>query len=621
MTKYSRRRFLSLGAAATGAVAITSHPYRAMAATAAVPATPTVALTPAIGAFEYNQIELLEGPMRQQFDTNHAFFLRMDEDRLLKPFRQSAGLKAPGDDMGGWYDLDPSFHGPSNMHGFIPGHSFGQYLSGLARAYAVTGNKATQEKVQRLVKGFAPTVTSAFYEGYHLPAYTYDKTSCGLIDAYRYAGDSSALAVHAAATDAVLPHLPEKALSRKEMYARPHKDEAYCWDESYTLPENLFLAYRMSGKSRYRDLGARFIEDDQYFDPLSRGENVLPGEHAYSHVNAFSSAMQAYLVLGQEKHLRAAKNGFDFLRSTQSFATGGWGPDESFRVPGSGDMGESLHKTHSSFETPCGAYGHFKICRYLLAVTGDSRYGDSMETVLYNTILGAKPIKEDGSSFYYSDYNMHGKKFYHQDKWPCCSGTFPQITADYGISSYFHDPEGIYVNLYVPSRLKWRQYGSSLALTQRTSYPHAAHTEMELTADRDTTFALRLRIPAWAGAKTTVSVNGKRLQAELTPGRFATIRRTWKNGDRIALEFDIPLTLQAVDPQHPNLVAVQSGSLALFAIQPADGVVTRAQLLNARQLAEGSLDWETRTDTGKLAFKPFQAIAEEGYRLYQPVTG
>jgi DUF1680 family protein len=144
---------------------------------------------------------------------------------------------------------------------------------------------------------------------------------------------------------------------------------------------------------------------------------------------------------------------------------------------------------------------------------------------------------------------------------------------------------------------------------------------MELTADRDTTFALRLRIPAWAGAKTTVSVNGKRLQAELTPGRFATIRRTWKNGDRIALEFDIPLTLQAVDPQHPNLVAVQSGSLALFAIQPADGVVTRAQLLNARQLAEGSLDWETRTDTGKLAFKPFQAIAEEGYRLYQPVTG
>jgi len=181
-----------------------------------------------------------------------------------------------------------------------------------------------QEKVRRLVQQFAPTVCSAFYDDYHLPAYTYDKTSCGLIDAYRFAGVEQALAVHTAATEAVVPHLPEKALSRKEQYARPHKDEAYCWDETYTLPENLFLAYRLTGNPRYRELATRFIEDDLYFDPLSRGENVLPGEHAYSHVNAFSSAMQAYLVLGNPKHLRAARNGFDFLRSTQSFATGGW---------------------------------------------------------------------------------------------------------------------------------------------------------------------------------------------------------------------------------------------------------------------------------------------------------
>ena len=619
MTKYSRRRFLSLGAAATGAVAITSHSYRAMAAPAAEPATPTVALTPAIGAFEYSQIELLEGPMRQQFDTNHAFFLRMDEDRLLKPFRLSAGLKAPGEDMGGWYDLDPSFHGPSNMHGFIPGHSFGQYLSGLARAYAVTGNQATQEKVQRLVKNFAPTVSPNFYKDYHLPAYTYDKTSCGLIDAHRLAGDKQALAVHAAATEAVVSFLPEKALSRKEQYARPHKDDAYCWDETYTLPENLFFAYRLTGSPRYRELAARFIEDDLYFDPLARGENVLPGEHAYSHVNAFSSAMQAYLVLGNPKHLHAAQNGFDFLRSTQSFATGGWGPDEQFRAPGSGDVGASLAKSHASFETPCGAYGHFKITRYLLAATGDSRYGDGMERVLYNTILGAKPLKDDGTSFYYSDYNMQAVKTYHPDKWPCCSGTFPQITADYGISSYFRDANGIYVNLYVPSRLRWQHNGANLTLTQRTEYPHAAHTELELTADRETAFALRLRIPAWSGAKTVLTINGKTANADLTSGRFATVSRTWKNGDRIALEFDIPLTLEAVDPQHPSLVALQHGSLSLFAVDPQNAQLTRASLLGARQLSSNSLDWEIATDSGKLTLKPFQAIEKEQYRLYHEV--
>jgi len=619
MKDLTRRRFLSLGAAATGAFSY--RPLRALAQAPGATTLPSAAITPGIRSVDYNQVELLEGPMRQQFDTNHEFFLRLDEDKLLKPFRQSAGMKAPGEDMGGWYSFDPAFHGPPNLHGFIPGHSFGQYLSGLARAYAITGSKPTQEKVNRLVAQFAPTVSANFYNNYHLPAYTYDKTSCGLIDAARFAGDQKALAVHAAATEAVVPHLPEKALSRKEQFARPHKDDAYCWDETYTLPENLLLAYRLSGSSRYRDLAIRFIEDDLYFDPLARGENVLPGEHAYSHVNAFSSAMQAYLVLGNKKHLQAAQNGFDFVRSAQSFATGGWGPDELFRVPGSGEVGASLTKSHAGFETPCGAYAHFKIGRYLLAVTGDSRYGDSMESVLYNTILGAKPLKEDGTSFYYSDYNMQATKGYHPDKWPCCSGTFPQITADYGISSYFQDAEGVFVNLYVPSRLTWRQHGANVSLTQRTEYPHAAHTEMEIKSDRETKFALRLRIPAWAGPKTVLSVNGKRVSSDLTPGRFATITRTWKSGDRIAIEFDIPLTLEPVDPQHANLVALKHGFLALFAVTPQATTVTRASLLNARQLSPGSVDWEAITDTGKLAFKPFEAIGEEQYRLYQDVIG
>ena len=619
MNKITRRKFFALGASTIGAALAQRTLAAAIPETASAKAS--IAINQPIRTFDYSQVELLEGPMRQQFDTNHAFFFKLNEDSLLKPFRQLAGLKAPGEDMGGWYDIDPAFNGTGSFHGFIPGHSFGQYLSGLARASAVTGSKATQQKVQRLVDQFAPTITPRFYDDYHLPAYTYDKTSCGLIDASRFAGCNNALSVHAAATEAVVPHLPEKALSRKEQAARPHKDIAFTWDETYTLPENLLLAYRLTGNPRYRELATRFIEDDTYFDPLARGENVLPGEHAYSHVNAFSSAMQAYLVFGNPKHLRAAQNGFEFLRWTQSFATGGWGPDELFRTPGSGEIGASLDKSHAGFETPCGAYGHFKIGRYLLSVTGDSRYGDSMESVLYNTILGAKPLKEDGTSFYYSDYNMDAHKRYHPDKWPCCSGTFPQITADYGISSYFHDDEGVYVNLYVPSRLTWRQNGASVSLTQRTEYPHAAHTEMELKTDRDTAFALRLRIPGWAGPKTVISINGKRERIDLTPGRFATVTRTWRNGDRVALEFDIPLTLASVDPQHANLMALSHGSLALFAVEPPVSPISRASLQGARQLSSGSLDWEAKTDAGKLSFKPFQAIGEERYRLYHEVIG
>ena len=493
----------------------------------------------------------------------------------------------------------------------------------ICRAWrALTRPPATMprsRKIFRLVRGYAAAITPKFYEGYPLPAYTSDKTSCGLIDAHRFAHDPQALAVLSHATDAVLPFLPPEALNRDEMAARPHPNISYTWDESYTLPENFFLAYQISGDPRYLVLAKRFLEDDTYFDPLSEGQNVLPGQHAYSHVNALSSASQAYLVLGSEKHLRAARNGFRFVLDTQSFATGGWGPNETFRAPGSGDMGKSLTDTHASFETPCGAYGHFKIARYLIRITGDSRYGDSMEKVLYNTILGAMPMQPDGHSFYYSDYNNIGSKVYYQEKWPCCSGTFPQITADYGISSYFRSPDSVYVNLFVPSRVDWRRSGARIALEQRTQYPYSPEVSLSIRANRPETFAVNLRVPAWAGPATKVAVNGRAYSADLRPGAFAAIRREWKDGDRIEYHVDMPLRLEAVDPQHSQVQALLAGPLALFAVDSLNPRFTRAQLLAAQKRGAGSTDWQVQSATETVTFRSFPAIGREKYRLYHDV--
>jgi len=604
----SRRSFLGCGAI-VAAVSLA----KPRLGRAAAPGEPTI--QPQIQQFGYGDVQLLDGPMRQQFDANHAFFLALDEDKLLKPFRERAGLPAPGEDMGGWYDWYEGFT-HQNMHGFAPCHSFGQYLSGLARAYAATGSRPTQQKVQRLVKGYAAAISPNFYNGHRFPAYTYDKISIGLLDAHELAADRSAFKALNATLDTVQPFLPPKGISRAEEYARPHKDETFCWDEPYTLPENLFIAWQRGAGSRFHDMGVRYLADDWYFDPLARGENVLPGKHAYSHVNAMSSAMQAYLVLGSQKHLRAAQNGFEFLRATQSFATGGWGPDEQFRLPGSGEMGQSLTKTHSSFETPCGAYAHFKITRYLLRATGDSRYGDSMERVLYNTILGAKPLRQDGSSFYYSDYNQSAKKGYHPNPWPCCSGTFPQITADYGISSYFHDNEGIYVNLYVPSRVTWTGSGAPITLTQKTEYPLRAESRIDVAVGSPGRFPVFLRIPAWAGPGTVVAVNGKRVLLAPTPGKFARLDRAWANGDRIEIQFDMPIALEAIDSQHPNLQAPVHGPLALFSVGDIPSTVRTRELMTAVQVSAGSTDWQAKTAAGMLTLRPFAAIHDEVYRLY-----
>jgi DUF1680 family protein len=610
----SRRAFVKAGlqSGIAAAAASIARPRNALAAMAS---DSEIALP--LSQFGYGDVELLDGPMREQFQANHAFYSALDEDSLLKPFRQRAGLASPGDDMGGWYSWAPlsDIDKPGN-NGFAPGHSFGQYLSGLARDYAATGDKATQEKVHRIVRNFAPAISEHFWDDNRFPAYTYDKISIGLLDAHQFAADPQALQALDKALDSVSAHLPPRGLSRAEQYARPHKDESFCWDEPYTLPENLFIAWQRGAGNRYRDLATRYLADDWYWNPLAAGENVLPGKHAYSHVNAMSSAMQAYLVLGSEKHLHAARNGFEFLRTTQSFATGGWGPDEDFRAPGSGEIGQSLTKTHSSFETPCGSYAHFKITRYLLRVTRDSRYGDSMERVLYNCILGARPIKEDGHGFYYSDYNHDGSKFYHPYKWHCCTGTFAQVTADYGISAYFRDSSAIYANLYVPSRVTWAQGAQRISLTQQTNYPHHPTTQIVVSTDKSITFPIYLRIPAWAGPKTTVAVNGKRALASRAPGQFARLNRTWKNGDRIEIEFDMPSLLEPVDPQHPDLQALVHGPLALFSVGSIPDKVRSQDLLAATQVTSGSTDWQAETAAGNLTLRPFTAIRDEHYRLY-----
>ena len=376
------------------------------------------------------------------------------------------------------------------------------------------------------------------------------------------------------------------------------------------MPENLYLAWRRGAGNRFRALASRFLLDREYFDPLAAGDNVLSGEHAYSHVNALSSAMQAFLVDGSAKHLRAAKNGFDFVVA-QSFATGGWGPNEGFVVPGSGALGDSLNSTHASFETPCGAYGHFKIARYLLTVTGDSRYGDSMERVLYNTVLGALPLKPDGTAFYYADYNAKGSKTYFEYRCPCCSGTIGQVVADYGISCYFLDSRGVFVNLYAPSELRCMIDGSAVTLRQTTAYPLAPEIGIEVGTTTPQTFSVSLRIPAWAGPGTTLTVNDHRWDGEVEPGQFLEIRRTWQGADRIALVLDMPLRLEAVDDKHPNDLAVMQGPLALFAVGDRFLPFTRRDLSALRQTAPQSSEWRVATDDGEQVFKPYFAVERE----------
>lgn len=579
--------------------------------------------------FSYADVSLNPGVMsalaQEQFEQTQSVLLGMNEDSLLKPWRMRAGLPAPGPEMGGWYDEVP---GPlrTDGHGFAPGHAFGQWISALSRGYAVTGDERMRAKVRRLLALYGPAISGRFYEKFRFPAYDYDKVVIGLIDAHRYAHAENAFALLNRTTDAAEPHLPPHALDRdapqlawRASVGDPTTPD-YGWDESYTLPENLWLAAELGAGDRYRRMAPRYLLDKTWFDPLAENRNVLDGHHAYSFCNSMSSAMRTYLSTGEEKYLRAGRNGFDMLDRTQSFATGGWGPNESFSAPGSGKLFASLSHTHASFETPCGSYAHFKLTRYLLRVTGDGRYGDSLERVFYNTVLGAKRLEPGGQAFYYSDYNYAGHRVYFSSAWPCCSGTLPQVVADYHIVSYFRSPRGVAVNLYLPSTLKCvTPDGAQLTLTQSGEYPLEGRVRFDLGLTRPSLFELRLRIPAWAAAGgVAIRVNGAPAELRVDSG-FASLRRRWMKGDRVDLLLPMPLRLEAIDPQHPGTVALLRGPLVLFAITGRRPSVTRSQLLAARRLG-GEAAWSVPAASGELRMVPFTHMANNTYTTYFDIS-
>jgi len=605
----SRREFLKASSLTASTLAgLRFWPSRAVAETP---------LASPLMEFDYGDVSIVSPLHQAQLEQTYQVLMSLDEDSLLKPFRQMAGQPAPGPDLGGWYNYDPNYDWHKDDAGFAPAATFGQWISSLSRYYAITGSRAASDKVLRLNRLYRNAISEDFYDKNRFPAYCFDKLVLGLIDSHKYVGDRDAFEILELTRKAAVPHLPGKAIDQHQVW-RPGKDESYTWDESYTIPENLFLAYQRGAGDQYRKLAIQYLHDPAWFDPLSRGENVLAGTHAYSHVNSLSSAMQAYLTLGSEKHFQAARNAFSML-SAQSFSTGGWGPDEMLRAPVSDDVYQSLTNTHNSFETPCGSYAHFKITRYLLRVTRDSHYGDSMERVMYNTVLGARPMQADGRAYYYQDSNFSGKKVYSTHRFPCCSGTLPQVAADYRINSYFRDDRGIFVNLYLPSSARWHYQGARIEIQQEGDYPFGDTVQFMLTTSASKDFALHLRIPAWA-EDARLEVNGKRWMEAWAPGSFATISREWNSGDRVDLELPRKLRLEPIDQRHPDVVALLSGPLVLFPITEngAHLLPTRAQLLAAKQ-TQTQL-WETSVAAGPVRFKPYVAIDNEEYSTYLRVS-
>jgi uncharacterized protein len=591
-SQVSRREFLAGAAAAAlagGVLPVNANPLP----------DPTT-----LEEFDYGAVQLTGGPLKKQYDRVHASYLALDNDRLLKVYRERAGLPAPGAPMGGWYGAD----------GFIPGHSLGQYISGLARMGRITGDPACRAKVGALVEGFGVTLGSKdqVFAGPNTeklwPCYVLDKHLAGLMDAYQLSGVDQARELLPRVFHGALPYIPEHGRDRVGKKNPPY-------DETYVLPESLFAAWQMTGERAFYRRAMAYLLDRDYFDPLARGEDVLPGRHAYSHAIALSSAGKAHLVLKDEKYLRAMKNAWEFLATTQQYASGGWGPNELFIEPHKGQLYESLQTTQDHFETPCGSYAAIKLARYLLCATADGRYGDGLERVLYNGILAVKEPDGEGDYPYYSSYGAKARKEYYPKKWPCCSGTLVEGVADYVKNIYFRSHDGVAVNLYAPSLVRWSQNGAAITLKQETGYPLGQNVALHVDCATPIVFALRLRIPAWAVSAPVLKVNGKPAAVEMRRG-FAVLRRKWTTGDTVTLDLPQSFRTEAIDDLHPETVAVLRGPLLYVELNPGAGQARLAPLDGLRPV-DGNPGLFYAGDTGlRRVHAPLYSVHNESYTTY-----
>ncbi|SPE42235.1 conserved hypothetical protein [Candidatus Sulfopaludibacter sp. SbA3] len=452
--------------------------------------------------FDYRGVRLRKSRWLDQYQSGRDYYLSVSNDDILQGWRAAARLPAPGKPLGGWCARNSDT-------------VFGQWLSGMARMYCAAGDTPLRDKSAELLAEWAKTIKPD--GNCIMDLYAYEKLVCGLVDQQQYAGNNAAIPLLEKTLDWVMRTYSRERVpgSVELLNGKPA--------EWYTLPENLYRAYRLTG------------------DPKMK---------AFADTYRYEAFWRKFAATSAPPDANA-----------QCYATGGYGPMERLVAP-NGTLGRSLEARNATFEAVCGSWAGFKLSRYLMAFTGEARYGDWAERLFYNGVGAALPITTGGKHFYYADYRVGGgMKVYKVSRYSCCSGSYIQNLADYHNLIYYKDASGLYVNLYVPSEVAWQSPGGEIKAVLETAYPETGTATLRLDMQQPSQFALRFRIPGWT-RDASLTVNGAEAAAG-KPGAWAEINRTWRAGDQVEICIPLTLRMERVDKQHPRRVAVVRGPVVL----------------------------------------------------------
>ncbi|MBW8016629.1 MAG: hypothetical protein FVQ82_10605 [Planctomycetes bacterium] len=610
----SRREFLAAGVAAPLMLPalmqtfVNAQPNKqSMGISSSVPLKGKVTLLP----FDYRNVKLNPSRWQQQYQSARDFYYSVSDDDILCGFRRAAGLDAPGKPLGGWASGNSSV-------------VFGQWLQAMARTSQANNDTDLRKKAIKLVDEWAKTLPANGDP--RMRHYHWEKMLGGLSDMKQYAGYEKVVPLMDKITQWAIENLDR---TRTPAANKPWKLHSGVPLEWYTLSENLYRAYLVTGDKKYKDFGDVWRYDSYWnkFADTSDPKDAH-GVHAYSHCNSFSGAAMAYLIEGDAKLLRSMTNFYDFLQNSQCYATGGYGPAERY-VINDGALGESLESRLDSFEAPCCSWAAFKLAKYLTMFTGQSRYGDWMEKLLYNAIGAALPIVENGKHFYYASYHLGaGHKIYSRSNYTCCSGTYFHDIAEYQNLIYFNDVDNnaLCVNLYLPSQVTWTPADDSarpVKITQQTDYPEGETINFKLDMPAPFVFSLKFRVPAWS-KNVSFKINGSVANVTVKPGNWATIKRQWRSGDQIQMTIPLTFRRSPIDKWHPNRIAIVRGPVVyaqqivhknLVSIPPDDDALNKWMVPtdNPAVFQYAGQEQSSQRDD----FMPFYRFGEmERYRMY-----
>jgi hypothetical protein len=139
----------------------------------------------------------------------------------------------------------------------------------------------------------------------------------------------------------------------------------------------------------------------------------------------------------------------------------------------------------------------------------------------------------------------------------------------YGDSIYYYNDSTLYVNLFIPSVLDFRDKG--LTVTQQTRYPLDGNVQLRLAADKPVNLAVKIRRPHWAGDDVELTVDGKAYSVNAPAGDYMTIARTWDKSGEIRLALPMKLRSEAM-PDDPRKVAFFSGPILLAGALGKEGI-------------------------------------------------